>query len=34
MDAEGRLMIYELMKAAGYEPKDDQVEEEADGGEG
>ena len=30
----GRLMIYELMKAAGYEPKEDQVEEEADGGEG
>ena len=30
----GRLMIYELMKAAGYEPKDDQVEEKADGGEG
>ena len=29
----GRLMIYELMKAAGYEPKEDQVEEEADGGE-
>ena len=26
----GRLMIYELMKAAGYEPKEDQVEEEAD----
>ena len=30
----GRLMIYELMKAAGYEPKEDHVEEEANGDEG